>query len=188
MRSNLLAAFAVAATVVCVAPASAAVFPVGTNTATASFIATPGPNGTFSGAIARSGIAAGVFTDSFTFTLPLSGLGTGSVITTSGLLGVSPDLNFTSVTFNGKALPIDVTFGGLIEMAAGTGLPVTAGVLNTLNITGTSFGGASYGGNLTFNPTAAVPEVATWAMMLMGFGMMGAGLRYSRRSSKVAYA
>lgn len=35
--------------------------------------------------------------------------------------------------------------------------------------------------------TAAVPEPATWAMMLLGFGMMGGMLRYRRRSTKVAF-
>jgi hypothetical protein len=33
-----------------------------------------------------------------------------------------------------------------------------------------------------------VPEPATWAMMLVGFGMMGGALRYRRRSSAVTYA
>jgi hypothetical protein len=35
---------------------------------------------------------------------------------------------------------------------------------------------------------AAVPEPATWAMMLVGFGMMGAAMRYRRRSTKAVYA
>lgn len=41
----------------------------------------------------------------------------------------------------------------------------------------------------TFGATAAVPETATWAMMIAGFGMVGFSLR-SRRSTapKVAYA
>ncbi|HVF94259.1 MAG TPA: DVUA0089 family protein [Sphingomonas sp.] len=34
----------------------------------------------------------------------------------------------------------------------------------------------------------AVPEPATWAMMLVGFGMTGAAMRYRRRETKVAYA
>jgi hypothetical protein len=71
--------------------------------------------------------------------------------------------------------------------AGGDALPVVAGQLNTLLVSGTSQGGASYGGNLTFIPSA-VPETATWMMMLAGFGMMGAGLRYRRRSSTVAFA
>ena len=43
------------------------------------------------------------------------------------------------------------------------------------------------GGSLT--AAAAVPEPATWAMMLMGFGIVGAGLRGRRKPSvRVAYA
>jgi hypothetical protein len=33
----------------------------------------------------------------------------------------------------------------------------------------------------------AVPEPATWAMMLVGFGMMGTSLRNRRRSTKVVF-
>ena len=39
-----------------------------------------------------------------------------------------------------------------------------------------------------FNVTTAVPEPGTWAMMLVGFGMMGASMRYRRRNAKVVYA
>lgn len=42
--------------------------------------------------------------------------------------------------------------------------------------------------NLAVTPAAAVPEPATWAMMLLGFGMMGATLRYRRKSTKVSFA
>jgi len=34
--------------------------------------------------------------------------------------------------------------------------------------------------------TGAVPEPATWAMMIAGFGLVGGAMR--RRSTKVAYA
>jgi len=40
--------------------------------------------------------------------------------------------------------------------------------------------------NLTIN--SAVPEPATWAMMLVGFGMMGAAMRYGRRTTRAAVA
>jgi len=36
--------------------------------------------------------------------------------------------------------------------------------------------------------TAAVPEPATWAMLVLGFGMAGAGPRSRRRSTRIAYA
>ncbi|MGP7796695.1 PEPxxWA-CTERM sorting domain-containing protein [Sphingomonas sp. CLY1604] len=40
--------------------------------------------------------------------------------------------------------------------------------------------------NVSFS--AAVPEPATWAMMIIGFGMLGGAMRYRRKSSKAAYA
>ena len=35
---------------------------------------------------------------------------------------------------------------------------------------------------------AAVPETATWGMMITGFGMIGGGLRSRRRSGKIRFA
>jgi hypothetical protein len=68
---------------------------------------------------------------------------------------------------------------------------------NLTSVTFSSFGGTDvgFGGggtqfaldNLTID-ASAVPEPATWAMMLVGFGMMGASMRYRRRSTKAAYA
>ncbi len=37
-------------------------------------------------------------------------------------------------------------------------------------------------------PSPAVPEPASWAMMLLGFGLAGAGMRHSRRSLRVRFA
>lgn len=45
--------------------------------------------------------------------------------------------------------------------------------------------GGYFGGNLQ---VAAVPEPATWAMMLVGFGMMGGAIRSRRRSTAVSFA
>jgi hypothetical protein len=36
--------------------------------------------------------------------------------------------------------------------------------------------------------TGVVPEPSTWAMMLAGFAMVGATLRYRRRGTKTVYA
>ena len=40
----------------------------------------------------------------------------------------------------------------------------------------------------TYQPTSAVPEPATWMMMLAGFGMVGAATRYRRRKTAVTFA
>jgi hypothetical protein len=74
--------------------------------------------------------------------------------------------------------------------SGGTGLGITAN--NALNYIATR-NGILY---LTFNPISisvdksapAVPEPATWAMMLVGFGMIGGASRYRRRSTNVGFA
>ena len=43
--------------------------------------------------------------------------------------------------------------------------------------------------NLTLSPAGGVPEPASWAMMLMGFGLVGFGLRNRRKqAARVTYA
>lgn len=72
--------------------------------------------------------------------------------------------------------------------------PVT-NQLNVLSGTGITRVVFSYNGgqngpaitNLSFNATA-VPEASTWAMMLAGFSMMGASMRYRRKSAAVSFA
>ena len=59
--------------------------------------------------------------------------------------------------------------------------------------TGRGTGGHTYGqlsiATITGGPVvSAVPEPVTWAMMLVGFGAIGASMRYGRRKSSVSYA
>lgn len=42
--------------------------------------------------------------------------------------------------------------------------------------------------NLSISLASAVPEPTTWAMMLVGFAMVGAAARYRRRGAKITYA
>jgi hypothetical protein len=79
----------------------------------------------------------------------------------------------TVFTFGGTAgNPNPEQLSGVTQLAAGT---------FTLNINGTNTGAP---GTLSGTVTAgAVPEPATWAMFLMGFGAVG----YSMRSRKVGY-
>jgi hypothetical protein len=79
--------------------------------------------------------------------------------------------------FNNIALGAS-NFSGLTYLVTG----------NTLRVDwiGTESRG-TYAANFSFG-AAAVPEPATWAMMLVGFGMMGAAMRYRRRSTTTVYA
>lgn len=76
--------------------------------------------------------------------------------------------NWTNIgtTFAGTAKSID--FGGTANFTAYD------------NIT---FGSAVAGGG-----TGAVPEPATWAMMISGFGAIGGAMRYRRRKASVSFA
>ena len=55
----------------------------------------------------------------------------------------------------------------------------------TLNIVGTNSGAGSLGGSITIN---AVPEPATWALMLLGFAGMGFALRRGRQQGLMQLA
>jgi hypothetical protein len=185
MRRLLISSVAAVAALAAL-PAQAITFPAG-----GFFNAAPGPNGTFSGAFGNLGIAAGPFTDIFTFTLPTSGIGSGSVttsVTFQDLFGPT-DTDFGSVTINGVTAPIVRTASGQAETATALTVPITGLALNTITVSGTSRGSGSYGGQLTFIPfAAAAPEPGTWAMMILGFGIAGASFRYRRRSTTVTYA
>lgn len=175
------------------APASAAVFTPTANPA--EFSVTPiggtiftAP--TITGKITRSGIAAGVdILDSFQFIIPQNGVGSGSLTTSTSVLGNATDVDIKSVTFNGAALTINQLGGGLVEFAGITGTPIVAGALNTIDIVYTSRGNGSFGGQLTFIANqAAVPEPGTWAMFIAGFGAVGFALRRKRQAVRVSYS
>ncbi|MBB6505337.1 hypothetical protein F4693_002325 [Sphingomonas endophytica] len=180
---KFLAVMGIAAAAMLGSTAEAATFPVGSP----NFTATPGAGGTFAGAFKNQGIAAGAFSDTFTFTLPTSGLGSGTVTTSvTDLLSVN-DLDLTSVLINGFAADITRTAGGAFEVAFINNVPIVAGQLNRLVVNGLSRGNGAYGGQATFTPvTSAVPEAATWAMMIMGFGVVGFAMR--RRKTVVRFS
>jgi hypothetical protein len=128
------------------------------------------------------------FTDTFLFTIGppgggLIGTGSGSIITSTSLLFSSTDLDFTSVLVNGVALTINRLDGGLLESSGTSNVNIFSGQLNNITVTGLSRGpNGSYGGNISFLPNA-VPEPATWALMLMGFGAVGFSMRRRRAGS-----
>lgn len=56
---------------------------------------------------------------------------------------------------------------------------------------GGSFDGRATNANpdpLSFSPASAVPEPASWALMMTGFALVGGAARYRRRSTGIAYA
>lgn len=86
---------------------------------------------------------------------------------------------------------VTLTFGATFN----PGRYVRYSVNSISGIRGFSFSGGASGNTsidnlvaVTADPTPAVPEPATWAMMMVGFGMIVASARYRRRGTKVAYA
>lgn len=151
------------------APAQAA-----TTFAGNGFVTVTGGNGAF----ADANIPAGAFADIIEFTVPMAGTSMANVIFfITGLTGVTADLNGTPLVFGSG--PGGSVFGEIT-------LPVSAG-LQTLNVSGTSLGPqGSYSGTLNFT---AIPEPATWLMMMTGFGLAGAALRRRKVSAPtVTYA
>src|SRR4051794_31013416 len=138
--------------------------------------------GQINATIGHSGIPTGGFTDTFQFTIPQTGIGSGSITTSVSFLNYlgATDLDITSVVVNGLTAfetlatafgdPANGNPGGgfpslpcTAEDAPGTtcganeaffrnDVPITANVQNTIVVTGVSRGGGSYGGNLTFTP------------------------------------
>jgi hypothetical protein len=104
--------------------------------------------------------------------------------------GASSDIDFTSATLTGNGTTTSYTklLGeptALTELWGFTPFEIAAGTY-TLTISGKSFGDkATFAGN--FN-VAAVPEPATWAMMVGGVGMVGGAMRRRRVSTKVSFA
>jgi hypothetical protein len=63
--------------------------------------------------------------------------------------------------------------------------PATSGTITSAGLTGPQ-GQQQAISHITLYGGTAVPEPATWAMMILGFAMVGAGLRLTRRSETPA--
>lgn len=124
------------------------------------------------------------FTATFTFNNPFDpAIATGSasftfdpdqLVFTGGSFGPGSEVFISSPTDPaGSAITVS-----LANLALGN---QTLTLLGTLNPTGNGVG--VVGGSLNLTQAAAVPEPATWAMFILGFGMLGAGLR--RRHAQI---
>jgi len=137
-----------------------------------------------SGSFGDAHIKKGAFTDTVSFTLFDAGTLSASLTSAATKLKKAGDLDFTSVVLTGGSGPFSFDIvnndgpTGLTDSAVFNGLLSAGDYL--LTITGTSYGNAQFGGNTTVE--SAVPEAASWLMMLAGFGVVGAGLRRRRTS------
>lgn len=126
---------------------------------------------------------AGTFSRIFTFFTP-----TGFNLTnvTAQNIASSPltNIDFSSVTLNGVAFAVT---NGVLDSAALFNQMLVTGATNTLVVNGSTGGNAALSGNLSFAAVSAVPEPATWAFMLIGFGAVGYSMR-KRPAYKLAQA
>lgn len=116
----------------------------------------------------------GPFDDLWDFTVPFDGTASVGVIgvKVTGLAG----LNLDSVTFNGQQMFDSNPDVNIFEFTL-TDIPVLAGT-QVVELIGSGRG--SYGGSVSYT---ALPEPATWAMMLLGFGFIGVSMRRRRNAS-----
>lgn len=122
-------------------------------------------------------LASGPFTATFTFNNTLADLYT-IVLSTS-----TPGVTFSSASLTGGTCTVATcTLGPFPD---NTSLKLANAMLGvgtyTFNLAGSN---ANMSGALTGNVTitaSAVPEAATWAMMILGFGAMGLMIRRRRR-------
>ncbi|HZV17793.1 MAG TPA: FxDxF family PEP-CTERM protein [Sphingobium sp.] len=116
------------------------------------------------------------FDDSFEFTIPQNGVGSGSLSTSFS--SDSNKLIIDDLLINGVSYPLTSAPAG--QAAEVGGIPITLGALNTIRVIGRSIGdGGTYSGTATFT-ASAVPEPATWAFMVAGFAALGAAIRRKR--------
>jgi hypothetical protein len=121
-------------------------------------------------------------------------------------INLSAGSNVTSPPFGSYFTAIDCTtacgpgyangFAGTLSFTVSTVAPLTLASLlyNTIgnsnyyfttDIINANGSTANVGATLT---ASAVPETATWGMMIAGFGMIGAAMRARRRSTKITFA
>ncbi|PZQ61810.1 MAG: hypothetical protein DI544_04100 [Sphingomonas taxi] len=165
---KIFAAALIAGTVVMAAPASAATNVPITETVPGYY------TGTFTTSKTNTGSGTISFSDNYEFTVPTTGTVGASIIS----LSFDKLLTLTKVTLNGTLLTISPSAGGIIYSATG---PTQLSSTNPqkLLVEGTlapsTTGASTYTGNIAFR--SAVPEPATWALMILGFGVVGYAMR-----------
>jgi hypothetical protein len=115
------------------------------------------------------------FDDIFQFIIPQNGKGSGSLSTSFS----SPlnQLTISNVLVNGVNETLTSGSGG--QSLTVSGVPIINGVLNMIEVKGvtsSSAVAATFTGTATF-AAGSVPEPASWALMIGGFGLIGLAMR-----------
>jgi hypothetical protein len=122
------------------------------------------------------------FDDTYLFTIPQNGLGSGGIVTSFSNANVQVIID--KLYINDVLYPVGATDSGYSRTV--NGIPIVSGIQNSIRVVGTVIGSGNYVGNATF--TAAVPEPASWAMMIVGFGAIGAATRRRVKIAAVSFA
>jgi len=149
---------------------------------TGSFLGLFGANGTANGLVSFSNTVGTTVAQSLanflTFADGASGTYNFSVASVKTLnYSVTPGVS-TAISL--------YLLGSTLDSNLGLG-PTATSLTLSFNSTGNSFFSTSATLSVPPAPIGSVPETATWGMMLMGFGAMGAALR-RRRSVNVTFA
>ena len=144
-----------------------------------------GPSGTFgddSVTCPTSAVPCTFTPRVFEFTTPV-GFNLASIVvsTVASLNNPMTNSDFGVITFN------SVNFAngpiGDLETRSLLNQNLVTGGINTLTVRGTSGGEAAFAGIISFSPVAAIPEPATWMMMLLGFAGIGFTMRRKNKST-----
>lgn len=128
----------------------------------------------------------GAFSHQFTFTVGSQSSANSSFTTI--LLGAS-DIDFTSIFLDGFAFT-QTGFDPFAEEWQLAAVSLASGS-HTIFVNGSVVGASNNGAYSGGLNVAAVPEPATWAMLLFGFGAIGFGMRRRgaiKRSQQVSFA
>ena len=130
----------------------------------------------------NSNLAADDYLIKYTFGFQSDGAGAGDI--SASLVG-GDNTRFNSVDLNGSAFTL--ASGNTLGDLSGAPVfgPPTSNVLS-VNFKVLTAGVGAFNGSVSAAP---VPEPATWAMMLIGFGMIGFGLRRREKvTTRVRYS
>ncbi len=127
----------------------------------------------------EAGLTSPTFTEWLTFTDTLAAIDSVTLSTSSA----SVDFTSAYLTPDGGVTQYALSFVGAIGANEFWGLDDTllGPGTYTLVINGNNSSTGTLGGTITI--TQSVPEPATWAMMILGFGAVGFVLRRKRRSA-----